>query len=185
VAPATADRELEHVSGAGRMTAPVMDVEGTVVPVAAEARQSRRGFMLGGSAAIVLAAAIAWFALGSGRLPPAAPGEPAAGSAADHAAVVPAAGMAAHPGDTNQKKVAATHVVSPSNPDPATHAPPQEVADALALSSFFLDRGEYDSAVEELERALRAAPDNDDLKRALAAAQKAQAAEAAVLGADR
>jgi hypothetical protein len=59
-------------------------------------------------------------------------------------------------------------VAHPAAPEGAPGAPPHDVAEALALAQFFLDRGEYGSAIEELESALRAVPDSVDLKQALA-----------------
>jgi len=56
-------------------------------------------------------------------------------------------------------------------------APGAAEKEALTLAQFFLDRGEYGSAIEELERAQRAAPDSTELARALDRAREARAAE--------
>jgi hypothetical protein len=66
---------------------------------------------------------------------------------------------------------------------PATDQAGTVVTDALALSEFFLDRGDYDSAIGELEAALARVPGDQRLRAALEKARKAKAAEAAVVGA--
>jgi serine/threonine-protein kinase len=70
-------------------------------------------------------------------------------------------------------------------PNPRDAGPADEVTvvrDALALSEFFLDRGEYDSAISELEAALAKVPGDHALQAALVKARKARAAEEAVVG---
>ena len=57
-----------------------------------------------------------------------------------------------------------------------------DVRESLALARFFLDRGEYDSAIEELESALKRAPGDKEVRAALESAKTARAAEASVLG---
>jgi predicted Zn-dependent protease len=69
-------------------------------------------------------------------------------------------------------------------PDPPKGAaqPVVDVPETLVLARFFLDRGEYDSAIEEIEGALRRAPESPELREALASAKSAKAAEESVLG---
>jgi len=164
-------------------------VEGTVIPDAPPQEQrSRRALIAGGALAIAVLAAGAVFVGGRGGLPwalapdaappashPAAPPDGPAPALASHAR----ADASAARGGTGATKAPAVHDAgSAAVPDA-----PSAVAEALTVAQFFLDRGEYDSAIEELESALRAAPGEQSLTGALESARKAKAAEEAVLGA--
>ena len=80
------------------------------------------------------------------------------------------------------KAAAPTRTAAPLAEVAATDQTTTAVADALALSEFFVDRGEYDSAIGELESALGKVPGDQRLRAALERTRKAKAAEAAVVG---
>ncbi len=96
------------------------------------------------------------------------------------AAVSPGASERHTTGETVTRASADTG--SSSAVDAAADKGAAAVRESLTLARFFLDRGEYDSAIEELESALQRAPDDEEVRSALESAKTARAAEASVLG---
>jgi len=145
---------------------PTPDPEPTIVPGGAVATGARRrgALVLATLGVVLLATGAGLFLTGAYRH--VLPG--ATGDAKPTGATAPAS----IPGDAPAAPAA------PAAPQP--DAPSAAEKEALALAQFFLDRGEYDSAIAELESAQRAAPGSAALASALEGARNAKAAEEAL-----
>lgn len=65
-------------------------------------------------------------------------------------------------------------------PEPEPEKPavdPRKISAAMKLGDVFLDRGEYDSAIQEYQRGLILDPTNEKLKARIERARRAKAAE--------
>jgi serine/threonine protein kinase len=80
------------------------------------------------------------------------------------------------PADTVTTQPPAREVVPPPKPEkPAVD--PKKIPAAIKLGDFFLDRGQYDDAIQEYRRGLSLDPSNQTLRARIARARRAKAAE--------
>jgi serine/threonine-protein kinase len=95
--------------------------------------------------------------------------------------LVGGSGEEAKPGNRPTRPVVNTVVPSgPRVPDPDKIK--EAVRDFLAVGQFYLDRGQYQQAIEEFESARKLAPSDTEVLASLERARKAAAAEEKILG---